>query len=143
VIQPRDWKDPFLVSVAKIQLQSSLPPPPVSFSVPPTAQQKATLTRVYKSGPQMSGPGAEFSSFYSLCSQDGDVPSDFTIESESFSIVGDRSCGSWATCTEETKTPRQVCWKFRMQGHSEWGPFNSGQGKASSEGILTVVWATK
>lgn len=139
-IQPRDWKDPFLVSITRI-LPSAPPPTP--------SPAKEKITEVYRSGSLPSGPGKAWSQFYTLCSRD--PPPGYVIESATFKLVGDRNCGAWANCSEDSRTPTQVCWKFQMQGHDEWasarfGPFEVGGGSsgiASSEGILTAAWAPK
>lgn len=141
-IQPRNWKDPFLVSIARI------PPPPPPLPPPPVREK---ITQVYQSGPKPSGPGKSFSQWYMLCSRD--PPPGYVIENAFFKLVGDRSCGGWANCGEDSasRSAIQVCWKFQMQGHEEWagahfGPFEvSGRSSsvAASEGILTVVWSPR
>jgi hypothetical protein len=138
-IQPRNWKEPFVVSITRIAPPPQIQPP----ALPPA---KAKLTEDYRSGPQASGPGKAFSQWYTLCSRN--PPPDYVIEKDSFRLVGDRSCGGWANCEKESSSPTQVCWKFQMQGHDEWGrPFpigsGGGSGVAFSEGMLTVVWAPK
>ena len=138
-IQARNWKEPFVVSIAKVSPASPLRPPL------PTLV-KETITEVYRSGPQPSGPGKAFSQWYTLCSSN--PPPDRLVQTDSFRLVGDRSCGSWANCEKVSSSPTQVCWRFQMQGHDEWErPFylgaGGGSGVASSEGILTVVWAPR
>jgi hypothetical protein len=87
-----------------------------------------------------SGRCAEFSPWYTLCSEP--KPSDWKIESNHFQLVGDRTCTHWADCTKSFDTPARVCYQFRMQGHSEeCGAFHpGGTGIRNSTGELTVSW---
>lgn len=104
------------------------------------------VTKTYQSGPQQSGMGKNFSQWYRLCSEPLDG---YVIKSETFVLVGDRQCNRWSECRLESRTPDQVCYQFRMQGHEEWtGLFNGAipngnNGQAASEGILTVIWTQK
>ncbi|HWA91952.1 MAG TPA: hypothetical protein VG889_18070 [Rhizomicrobium sp.] len=113
---------------------ADLTPAPTPDPVP------VTETRIYESPSQPSGRGAEFSTFYSLCSQD--APAGWTIEKSSFVLTGDRQCGAWSNCSLLTETPTKVCWQFNMQGHDEQMGFlgTGGSGIQYSKGILTVVW---
>jgi hypothetical protein len=97
-------------------------------------------TEIYRSGPQVSGAGKNFSVPYDLCS--GDPPSGYVIKSNRFLLAGDRQCDRWATCKETRNEATKVCWQFSLQGHEEQtGFFKPGQtGQAYSEGVLTVVW---
>jgi hypothetical protein len=88
---------------------------------------------VYRSGERASGGGSSFSGWYTLCSS---PKPGYTIASAEFMLAGDRGCGGWAECQIVSQSTSAVCWRFRMQGHSEWG----GAGQAFSEGILTVIW---
>jgi hypothetical protein len=103
---------------------SPSPPPP----------QPAELTRVYSSGPKASGLGANYSEWYELCSEP--PPAGYTIRTVQFVLEGDRSCGAWAECQETKRTSNSVCWKFRLQGHSEWFPPRP----AFTQGILRVTF---
>ncbi len=104
------------------------------------------IIKVYSSGYQRSGAGANFSGWYEMCAtppEDG-----YTTEYVYFSLVGDRSCGAWSECRPVTQTPTKVCYDFRMQGHNEWGqhyvgPFvaHDGNGVGLSEGVLTIYWS--
>jgi hypothetical protein len=102
-------------------------------------------TEIYRSGPQISGEGKNFSEGYALCS--GDPPKGYVIKSNRFYLAGDRQCGRWATCKETRNEATKVCWEFSLQGHEEQtGFFRPGEkGQAYSEGVLSVVWtrATK
>lgn len=103
------------------------------------------VTDIYRSGPQISGAGKNFSAAYDLCS--GDPPTGYVIKSNTFQLAGDRQCGRWATCRQTRNETTKVCWQFTLQGHEEQtGIFKPGQsGQAYSEGVLSVVWtrATK
>ncbi|HMG86475.1 MAG TPA: hypothetical protein VK574_12045 [Terracidiphilus sp.] len=103
------------------------------------------VTDIYRSGPQMSGAGKNFSAAYDLCS--GDPARGYVIKSNRFQLAGDRQCGQWATCKPTRNEATKVCWQFTLQGHEEQtGIFKPGQnGQAYSEGVLSVVWtrATK
>ena len=98
------------------------------------------VTDIYRSGPQISGAGKNFSQPYDLCS--GTPPSGYVIKSNTFQLAGDRQCGRWATCKETRNESTKVCWQFSLQGHEEQtGIFKPGEsGQAYSEGVLTVVW---
>lgn len=90
---------------------------------------------VVSSGPQLSGSGKNFSAPYKLCA---DAPSGYKITKAEFRLVGDRSCGGWAECTEALRTETRVCYQFRLQGHDELPP----PGQGTSEGVLKII-ATK
>jgi hypothetical protein len=119
----------------------------VEVAKPAAAAAPALLdvTDIYRSGPQISGAGKNFSAPYDLCS--GDPPSGYVIKSNRFLLAGDRQCGQWATCKQTRNEATKVCWQFTLQGHDEQtGIFKPGQsGQAYSEGVLSVVWtrATK
>jgi len=116
----------------------------VEVAKPPTAVNAEAampdVTDIYRSGPQISGAGKNFSEPYNLCS--GDPPRGYVIKSNAFLLAGDRQCGHWATCTETRNEATKVCWRFSLEGHEEQtGFFKPGQsGQAYSEGVLTVVW---
>jgi hypothetical protein len=121
---------------------------PANPAVLPAPQENPPLpdrTEIYRSGPQISGPGKEFSQWYTLCS--GDIPGPgYTVKSSTFQLAGDRQCGAWAVCQKTTDEPTRVCWQFKLQGHDEQiGLFhgfipNGQSGRAFSEGILSVLW---
>lgn len=102
---------------------------PTSTAVP--AESTTTTVFEKRSGSRPSGPGKSFSQPYELCSDPLPDPA-MTIVSSDFFLLGDRSCGSWATCEPSVKEPTRVCWKFTLQGHDE-RPFNS---VGLSEGVL-------
>jgi hypothetical protein len=94
-----------------------------------------------------SGEGQEFGPLYTLCSDSPSCSppspkSGYFIQSEHFSLEGDRQCGAWSECSKIESSTDKVCYSFRMQGHSEWrGPFGvGGGGVAMSRGILNVTW---
>jgi hypothetical protein len=87
---------------------------------------------VVSSGPQLSGSGKNFSAPHTLCA---DAPTGFKIAKVEFRLVGDRSCGGWAECTESSRTDTRVCYQFRLQGHDEIPP----PGQRSSEGVLKII----
>lgn len=104
------------------------------------ARAMPDVNDIYRSGPQISGAGKNFSESYALCS--GDPPKGYVIKSKTFLLVGDRQCGRWATCRETRNEATKVCWEFSLQGHEEQtGFFHPGEkGQAYSEGVLSVVW---
>jgi len=109
------------------------PDKPTVSSAPPTPKF-VSKSRVFSSGPRISGASANFSPWYRLCSEALQSPA--KIVSSRFSLSGDRSCGGWANCRAVIETELQVCWEFQMQGHNEW-PY---PGQAFSEGILTIEY---
>ena len=119
--------------------------PPASMTALSAAAALPDVADIYRSGPQISGVGGNFSEPYDLCS--GDPPSGYVIKSNTFLLAGDRQCGRWATCKKTRNEATKVCWQFALQGHEEQtGIFKPGEkGQAYSEGVLSVVWtrATK
>ena len=113
--------------------------PPTALAAAAAAAQPDVID-IYRSGPQISGVGKNFSAPYDLCS--GDPPSGYVIKSNRFLLAGDRQCGRWASCRMTRNEATKVCWQFSLQGHEEQtGMFKLGQsGQAYSEGVLTVVW---
>jgi hypothetical protein len=103
----------------------------------------AQIVKTYSSGPQISGVGADFSPWYSLCSDP--IPG-YHVVNSGLTLTGDRVCNAWSECRQDTdkSTATVSCWKFRMQGHSEalrlFG--SSGSAQAYSTGVLTVTLAT-
>ena len=94
-----------------------------------TQQQVTNLTS--DSGDVPSGIGANWSRWYQVCN--GALrPGERIGSTLTFELTGDRRCGAWAECREIVRTPQQVCWQFRLQGHSEWFPPHP----ALSRGIL-------
>jgi hypothetical protein len=93
-------------------------------------------SRVFSSGPVLSGSGGNFSGWYEV---EADPPqSGFVIdlENSSYSISGDRQCGAWAECTWGVRNSQQLSFRFRLQGHSEW----PAPGQSWSEGFLKVAY---
>ncbi|HEY5037455.1 MAG TPA: carboxypeptidase-like regulatory domain-containing protein, partial [bacterium] len=103
-------------------------PEKVSSNQPPI-QQKAYSDWLF------SGAGANFSDWYTLCSSP--APEGFRIAFSAFHLEGDRGCNAWSECQEEKRNDKQVCWRFRLQGHSE--SIFQNQGKAPSRGILDTT----
>jgi hypothetical protein len=122
-LQPRD-------EYQRVYLQrtSVVSSPPLQADRPPE------LTRIYSSGPKISGSMKSFSEWYTLCSTD---EPGYQIRTADFKLSGDRVCNAWSECQQASSSPGQVCWRFRLQGHDEWPP----PGQANSEGILTVTWS--
>ena len=127
-----------------VELQNTVPPKEgnttmrlVKLSPPPPVPVPSNPARVseqlsFSSGPKLSGAGKNFSGWYELCS--GVLPTGATIESVSFVLAGDRSCGAWAECREKERTSTRACYEFRLQGHEEW----PAPGQANSEGTLKL-----
>lgn len=95
----------------------------------PTSQQ--VKPRTVQSSDFPSGIGANWSGWYQLCSEPVQ-PGERIGSNISFELGGDRHCGAWSECRETVRSQQQVCWQFRMQGHSESFPPRP----ASSHGIL-------
>jgi hypothetical protein len=114
--------------------------PDIAHAIGSISDSRPTQIQAFekRSGPKSSGPGRSFAS-YELCSDPLPDPEHTVIQSSDFYLLGDRSCGAWATCEPISKTPTQVCWKFSMQGHDE-RPLNS---VGMSEGILRYTVAKK
>jgi hypothetical protein len=112
-----------------LRLVKLRPPVPVPVASNPT---RVSESLSFSSGPKPSGSRKDFSGWYELCS--GALPSGSAIESVSFVLAGDRSCGAWAECREKERTSSRACWEFRLQGHDEW----PGSGQANSEGTLRL-----
>jgi hypothetical protein len=107
--------------------------PPDSKAAPSKVPRISEALPPVQSGPKLSGAMKNFSDWYQLCSPS--LPPNVHIESERFSLAGDRSCGLWAECRRVKNDGSQVCYEFRLQGHDEWRP----PGQASSEGILQIT----
>ena len=87
------------------------------------------------SGWVSSGAGANFSDWYRVCSKP--APDGFRVASSTFRLEGDRLCNAFSECQEDPRTDKQVCWRFRLQGHSE--SIFQNQGRAMSRGILQTT----
>jgi hypothetical protein len=87
------------------------------------------------SGLVPSGPGANWSNWYRVCSTT--APQGFRVSSSSFFLEGDRRCNAWSECQEESRNDSQVCWRFRLQGHSE--AVFQNEGRALSRGVLLTT----
>jgi hypothetical protein len=94
----------------------------------PATSIQTTQEASVSSGPKPSGLSNAFSAPYELCTDK--IPDGMKILKQQFTLSGDRTCGSWSTCTLTTDTPARVCWQFTLQGHDEWFPprpaFSSG-----------------
>jgi hypothetical protein len=119
--------------------QNTNPPPP--FGQQPAAQVNPepaqnvsylSIPVTKSSGNKASGVMAGFSPWYDLCL---DPPvAGCTLESPEYSLRGDRKCNEWSECKLTKNTADQMCFSFRMQGHSE-SPY---PGQSYSEGVLTA-----
>lgn len=113
--------------------------PPATIAVTPNSAGEERKMTV-KSGPKDSGPRADWSQWYDLCSPA--LPAGFRIHSSTFRLEGDRQCGAWGECRQITSGSDRVCWQFRMQGHNEGGPMmigNPNEGRRESEGYLELI----
>jgi LysM domain len=82
-----------------------------------TSAMPAEIVTVKTSGEQWSGEGKDWSQYYYL--ETDAPPPGYYLYSASFQLGGDRSCGSWSTCTQVLNSPYKAAWEFRMQGHDE------------------------
>jgi hypothetical protein len=109
--------------------------PAPSASAPPTPRPMPPLapySKVYRSGPKLSGAGRAFSGWYRICSDP--PPKEYGFGRIDLRLEGDRGCGVWAECRGLDGPQGEACWEFRLQGHEEL----PAPGQASSEGVLTV-----
>jgi hypothetical protein len=104
----------------------------------PQAPPVHATPETYRSDELPSGNCKDFSGWYSLCSPDN--PEGWTIVSQVFQLIGDRSCSGWANCEVVSKTPTKICYRFRMQGHDEECGHSGNTGIHYSRGQLDVVW---
>lgn len=123
-------------ALAQRRPEPVVPAPAGSSSAPPVASpvdvRPRTLSREFESGNKRSGANKEFSPVYEVCTRD--LPEGYRIESQSFRLVGDRSCGGWATCSKSVHTASKVCYSFTLQGREG----ESENGVRESNGILSV-----
>jgi hypothetical protein len=118
------------------QTKTESTPEPKPDPGPP--KQFVNETAEYPMGEVPSGAHADYSPWYSLCSDN--EPADWKIVDSTFTLTGDRSCTSgWAECKKTTDTETKVCFQFRMQGHSEQNS-HGDTGIQYSRGHLKVVW---
>jgi hypothetical protein len=106
------------------------------------------IQQVTTSGPKPSGSADSFSPWYVLCSSP--APLGYKIFGVEFKLSGDRTCGAWAECQQISRTDQNVCYWFRMQGHSELrvgrgqkGPDGLDPTQGFSSGILKVTFRNK
>lgn len=95
-----------------------------------------------KSGMVPSGQGDELSTTllsdgYGYRLLLGESPVPYTLSRACYWLRGDRTCGSWATCSWINTDDREVSMTFRLQGHKE-----SSSAK-DSEGYLQADYALK
>lgn len=86
---------------------------------------------------KISGAGSRWSNWYQLCTPP--VEANEEIVSYNYRLEGDRQCGSWAECRQDSWSPKRVCVGFRMQGHSEsvfMTPWKSDDGARTSRAII-------
>ncbi len=100
-------------------------------SVVSLSSESSTQDFIVSSGPKPSGAMKNFSDWYELCA---DAPPGFRILKSDFRLVGDRTCGAWAECTQSLTSDQRTCWRFRLQGHDEAPP----PGIRETEGVLHV-----
>lgn len=88
-------------------------------SFPITDKRELQVARERSSPPTPSGAFSAFSGPHRLCL--GPAPPGYSLvpDSASFWLTGDRQCGAWATCDWEQRDDQDVCFAFRLQGHSE------------------------
>jgi len=108
-------------------------PKAAAVSAPPPRQP---ITRIFSSGPPVSGSGSSFSGEYVVASDP--APEGYKIGDYSYSLTGDRACNAWSTCRASAEGGR-VLFRFTLQGHNEWPP----PGQAISTGNLIVTYAPK
>jgi len=114
------------------------PPLPKVDQKPEAPKEFVNDTTNYATGEMPSGAHADYSPWYTLCSDN--QPAEWTIVDSTFTLTGDRSCTSgWAECRKSTDTDTKVCFQFRMQGHSEQNS-HGDTGIQYSTGHLKVVW---
>lgn len=106
-----------------------LPPEPATSPLEP-------YKVVFRSGQVLSGAGSNFSSWYQVAAEPPKPGYVIDPAMTNFRLEGDRSCGAWSECEATVNTDQAVVFRFRLQGHNEWG---SG-GQALSEGFLTVYY---
>ena len=99
-----------------------------------TAPASLPITRVFSSGPKISGSGRNHSGEYVVYSDPS--PPGYKIANYTFSLSGDRACNAWSTCKVAVEGGR-VAFRFSLQGHDEWPP----PGQATSEGSLIVTYS--
>lgn len=93
-----------------------------------------TVTRIFSSGPKLSGSRKDSSPEYVLYSDP--APPGYRIASFSYSLAGDRACNAFSSCVAAIEADR-VAFRFTLQGHDEWPP----PGQAMSEGNLVVTYS--
>jgi hypothetical protein len=98
-------KEPVRLYIGQIQLTA----------VPPESGTETYTDTMQQTG--FSGDGASYGAAYEICSA---PPSPgYVVQSTEFKLLGDRACNSWSTCEKTIQTDKQVCYTFRLQGHSE------------------------
>jgi uncharacterized membrane protein YjfL (UPF0719 family) len=99
----------------------------------------ASVSKHADSGPRSSGNGQDTSVNYPLCV---DAPTEgdyrFDVDSRRYSLTGDRKCNEWSQCAAAPGTgPKQACFVFNMQGHSECQrAFSNCDATRNSEGHI-------
>lgn len=126
--------------------EASYPPPPPPIQLPTPKGNRPITNWTKDSGPQRSGRYADFSGWYTMCSDL--LPDGYVLTRQSFILQGDRhDCKSWAACATPKNTATQTCRSFKMQGHSEGyfgdllgsiGIGNPSHGQRDTRGILTI-----
>lgn len=113
---------------------SPLPVPPIK---DPVVVREPAI--VDSSPPTNSGRCGDFGSWAQLCTTA--KPAGWSIVDHEFSLTGDRAGCRWAECQQVSVSPIQVCYRFRMQGHSEECGSHGNTGIHDSTGNIRVIWA--
>lgn len=104
----------------------------------PAPPKMTTSEETYSSNPVASGACEGFGGWGSVCS--ADKPTGWKIASHSFALDGDRACGAYSECSQETANSAKVCYNFRTQGHNEECGHSGNTGIHYTKGVLTVTW---
>jgi hypothetical protein len=91
------------------------------------------------SGNRASGECDNYSDYFSICTPE--KPATWKIVNCQFSLTGDRAFGGpGAQAEEQSHSETRVCWKFRLQGHSEQCGGHGNTGIQHSTAHLTCTW---
>ena len=124
------------------KIKSPINPPKASTNAATSTNNMpamVTTVETYTSDQVASGDCGNFGNWATLCSPD--KPAGWTIVDQNFQLKGDRAGCAWAECQlAQPPTSTKVCYKFRMQGHSEECGHSGNTGIHNSYGELHVVW---
>jgi hypothetical protein len=115
--------------------------PLVKLPILPPVLPFVTSVEPYRTKELASGQCKDFGGWMEVCSPD--KPTDWTIASSSFALIGNRTaCGAFSNCKNTTSSLTKVCWEFQTQGHDEECRMGHGNtGIQYTAGVLTVTWA--